>query len=181
MCLLIFSRLACVQEQRLPMADGRLSPTLSQGSSCIVITSEDYPSENGACPQNHNKVSIAFFSNAYELTKINSTYGKNICFWKFLLNHLCQCRNSLKFESWVGITDRHCSFFKTATEFVILSKTLLFHFLKTVTGHSAVPYLPITRICHWYQVWMHFHLYCGSNSDVFSTAVVRWLHLAYYL
>ncbi|CAK1588080.1 unnamed protein product [Parnassius mnemosyne] len=45
--LVTLKRLACVQEQRLPIADGRISPVSSQSSSFTAgLSSEEYPPEN---------------------------------------------------------------------------------------------------------------------------------------
>ncbi|CAK1554732.1 unnamed protein product [Leptosia nina] len=43
--LVTLKRLACVQEQRLPLSDGRISPTSSQSSATAGPSSEEYHSE----------------------------------------------------------------------------------------------------------------------------------------
>ncbi|XP_046977038.1 coiled-coil domain-containing protein AGAP005037 isoform X4 [Vanessa cardui] len=54
--LVTLKRLACVQEQRLPITDGRVSPSSSQSSATAGPSSEDYNSENAcALPPTNNK------------------------------------------------------------------------------------------------------------------------------
>ncbi|XP_039763517.1 coiled-coil domain-containing protein AGAP005037 isoform X2 [Pararge aegeria] len=54
--LVTLKRLACVQEQRLPITDGRDSPTSSQSSTATAgPSSEEYNSENACVAPNSNK------------------------------------------------------------------------------------------------------------------------------
>lgn len=53
--LLMKHRLACVQEQRLPI-DGRVSPSSSQSSATAGPSSEEYTTENICANPNSNKV-----------------------------------------------------------------------------------------------------------------------------
>ncbi|CAH2103293.1 unnamed protein product [Euphydryas editha] len=52
--LVTLKRLACVQEQRLPI-DGRVSPSSSQSSATAGPSSEEYPTENVCTTPNNNK------------------------------------------------------------------------------------------------------------------------------
>ncbi|XP_047523861.1 coiled-coil domain-containing protein AGAP005037 isoform X5 [Pieris napi] len=53
--LVTLKRLACVQEQRLPMSDGRVSPTSSQSSTTAGPSSEEYHSESTCHVSQANK------------------------------------------------------------------------------------------------------------------------------
>ncbi|XP_022123972.2 coiled-coil domain-containing protein AGAP005037 isoform X8 [Pieris rapae] len=53
--LVTLKRLACVQEQRLPMSDGRVSPTSSQSSTTAGPSSEEYHSESTCHVSQTNK------------------------------------------------------------------------------------------------------------------------------
>ncbi|XP_041986734.1 coiled-coil domain-containing protein AGAP005037 isoform X3 [Aricia agestis] len=56
--LVTLKRLACVQEQRLPITDGRVSPSSSQSSTITAgPSSEEYQSEN-ACHLNQNNKGV---------------------------------------------------------------------------------------------------------------------------
>lgn len=53
------NRLACVQEQRLPITDGRVSPVSSQSSTFTAgPSSEEFTSDSTCQAQSHNKVSL---------------------------------------------------------------------------------------------------------------------------
>ncbi|CAG9558168.1 unnamed protein product [Danaus chrysippus] len=53
--LVTLKRLACVQEQRLPVADGRVSPSSSQSSITVGPSSEEYTSETACASAPTNK------------------------------------------------------------------------------------------------------------------------------